>query len=476
MPAGSPPTGQARGDSRPMRRLLALLALAPLGLVGAGCVSAAAQASKAPQLSAAGQTLSWTASGREGVYRLATRVSGAHRTVSTVDGTTVTPTPVAGATVLYKVRATHTNSWSNEVSITYPVTKEKEPPKEEPPKEEPPKEEPPKEEPPKEEPPKEEPKEEEPLGEGAGHAKYSLNSATYFDRYGTAKYEPWVKAHVAQLEGYPPFSDKYINLFGLPVLGYHDSATEGQAPLTATSIEEYVAKVKRDAAVGYAGTFVDDVNWSLGYRDGSQSKSLEPELQELAKLIEAIRAEIPHGLIEINSQYHDIYRMYKEGNPYVLKAISQINLLCKEFGVGPTSGIATASDYENFLNFAGELQSKGVHITLAGDYKNNNVPTMEYNLATYFLINDGHDYVSGVAQTPENWWTGFDVQLGAALGPRERSGSGVWQRHFARGVVYTLEPGEATQTIRLGGPMHSAEWGTVESVTLSAGEGAVLVG
>jgi hypothetical protein len=38
-----------------------------------------------------------------------------------------------------------------------------------------------------------------------------------------------------------------------------------------------------------------------------------------------------------------------------------------------------------------------------------------------------------------------------------------------------VEPGAATQTIKLGKPMHSAEWGTVESVTLAAKQGAVLV-
>jgi hypothetical protein len=43
-------------------------------------------------------------------------------------------------------------------------------------------------------------------------------------------------------------------------------------------------------------------------------------------------------------------------------------------------------------------------------------------------------------------------------------------------MVYVVEPGAASQTIKLPRPMHSAEWGTVESLRLSAGQGAVLAG
>ena len=98
------------------------------------------------------------------------------------------------------------------------------------------------------------------------------------------------------------------------------------------------------------------------------------------------------------------------------------------------------------------------------------------SLATYFLVNDGGDFVNGVNQTPSAWWSGFDVALGAAYGSRQRSSSGAWTRQFSGGEAITVEPGASTQTIRLGKRMHSAEWGTVESVTLSAGQGAVLVG
>jgi hypothetical protein len=43
-------------------------------------------------------------------------------------------------------------------------------------------------------------------------------------------------------------------------------------------------------------------------------------------------------------------------------------------------------------------------------------------------------------------------------------------------VAYTVEPGAAAQTINLGKTMRSAQWGNVQSLTLAAGQGAVLAG
>jgi hypothetical protein len=128
------------------------------------------------------------------------------------------------------------------------------------------------------------------------------------------------------------------------------------------------------------------------------------------------------------------------------------------------------------MQYADYLRANGIHLTLTGDRFNTNVPTMEYNLATYFLINDGGDYVNGNDQMPGRWWNGFDVNLGSAAGPRERLPSGVWTRRFTGGIVYTLEPGAPTQTISLPRPMRSVEWGAVRSLTLAGGQGAVLLG
>ena len=305
-----------------------------------------------------------------------------------------------------------------------------------------------------------------------GAVKYRIDASSYFDRYARAC--GWIKAHLALYKGYPSFANRVVKC-GVPVIGYHDGATDGYAPLTPSRIASYVAKVKADASHGYAGTFMDDVNWTPGFRDGTQLQdSVEPEAGKLASLIEAVRRAIgPRGIIEMNSQLDDLWPLMKAHNANVNRALAKINLVTKEFGVAQ---IGSASSYRELFEYAAALHAKGVHLVMCGTYQNKTVPMMEWNQATYFLLNDGGDYVNGSHQYPRSFWAGFDVNLGEATSPRARSRLGLWSRHFTKGVVYSLEPGAATRTIRLPKAMHSAEWGTVTSVTLAAKQGAVLVG
>jgi hypothetical protein len=435
-------------------------------LVGLGALMpTAVQANPAPVLRAHGETLRWTAIPRHNVYELLTGARG-RETVRVVTGTTFRPRAVPGVRVLYRVKAAHDSSaWSNVVSITYRKAKKRVPLSAgglptigaRPPLVSPL---PINESPGKQEPPPE------------GRPKYRLDANTYFDPFATARYAPWVRTNVSMIKGYPPFSDVFLGLFGLPVIGYHDPATEGLAPLAPAGIDAYVNEIRLDRGLGYAGVFVDDANWSTGYNPSPGPRA------NLANLIEAIRSAEPGALIEMNSQYHDIWPLMKAHDPNVERALRFVNVVTKEFGVGPTAGITDAQDYAEFMQYVDALHAKGIHTTMTGDNRpgGTTVAVMEYNLATYFLINDGSDFVNGVNQFPTNEWPGFDVSLGGAMTNRERSPSGVWTRRFTGGVVYTVEPGAATQTIRLGKPMHSAEWGTVESVTLAAKQGAVLVG
>ena len=178
----------------------------------------------------------------------------------------------------------------------------------------------------------------------------------------------------------------------------------------------------------------------------------------------------------MNSQYHDIWPLMKAGDPNVAEALDDVDIVTKEFGVGPSAGINTGQDYREFFEYVDALHERGIDITMTGDPNADNVPTMEYNLATYFLIDEGGDYINGHDQTPGDWWRGLNVNLGTPLRARERLTGGLWRRRFSGGVVYTVEPGAAAKTITLPTPMRSAEWGEVQSLTLAAKEGAVLVG
>jgi hypothetical protein len=398
---------------------------------------------RAPILRARDEVLEWTRMGRSSTYKLLIRAPG-RREIVRVTGHTYRPAAIAGARVYFRVKAmARETTWSNPAAISYPRGDGE---------------------------PLERPygAEQSRQEGGTGQVKYRLDAASFFNPFAGAPYAPWVRAHVDLIKGYPAFADTFPGLFGLPVIGYHDPATEGQAPLGANEVEAYVAKVQRDVAHGYAGVFIDDANWSSPF-----PPSPGPPVN-LAHLIEAVRVAAPHALIEVNSQFHDIWPLIQGGNPELARVLSDIDEVCVEYGVGPTSGINTPGEYAEFMRYADTLHSKGIGLTLTGDREHVDVPTMEYNLATYFLINDGRDHVNGTEQTPEHWWSGFNVNLGNALGRRDRLPSGLWIRKFTGGAVYTLEPGAATQTVNLGKTMHSAQWGSVSSITLSGGQGAVL--
>ena len=433
------------------RKVSALLAVV-LASLGTSAVSAdVCQAKRSPVLRARGQVLVWSRAGRHNRYKLLIK-SHRKRAIAVVVGRSFRPRALPGATVSYRVKAAFNESaWSNPASITYAggeVQQER----------------------PREEQPEGQPSRQQAPAGGVGRVKYRLDAASYFDHFAAPQCVPCARAHIALIKGYPPFADSYLSLFGLPVIGYHDPATEGQAPLAQSGIEDYVGRVARDMRHGYAGVFVDDANWSAGFQPSPGPPA------NLANLIQAIRAAEPRAVIELNSQFHDIWPLMKAGDADVARALREVDLICKEFGVGPSAGILSGHDYGEFMQFADALHAKGIDLTLTGDRFNNNVPTMEYDLATYFLINDGGDYVSGTEQTPAAWWNGFDVNLGNSLGLRERLPGGVWTRRFSGGVVYAVEPQAPPQAIALGKTMHSAQWGDVRSLTLAAGQGAVLVG
>src|SRR5439155_26615013 len=139
---------------------------------------------------------------------------------------------------------------------------------------------------------------------------------------------------------------------GLPLVGYHDPATEGQAPLGPGEVATYVAEVRRDVQAGYSGVFIDDANWSAGFNPSPGPRA------NLANLIEAIRAAEPSALIEINSHFPDIWPLMRAGDPDVARALRDVTAVCVEFGVGPTSGIHTAQKYDEFIEYAAVLHAQ----------------------------------------------------------------------------------------------------------------------
>jgi len=295
----------------------------------------------------------------------------------------------------------------------------------------------------------------------AGLVKTRLDAKSEFDGFPVE----WFRG-LARTLSYPPGGDR-LAAAGTPTLAYHDAWTTWGSS-GATHINEYVAWVRRDKEHGYLGQFMDDVNFAGGNIAGTPA--------QYANLIEAVRAALgPQGVIEINAQMWDLKSML--GNPDVVRALKYVNVVTKEFNVDPRSGISSASKYNEYLEFVDGLHARGIGITNAGDSSYNSEADKEYNLASYLLVNTGMDFVGFAHQSPVSEYPALrGMNLGEQTLARTHLPSGLWTRTFTHGEAIVAPPG-TSGSVSLPRPM--ARIGVpvpVTSITLSGGQGAVLVG
>ena len=100
----------------------------------------------------------------------------------------------------------------------------------------------------------------------------------------------------------------------------------------------------------------------------------------------------------------------------------------------------------------------------------------EFGLAAWLLISDGTDMMSSdqLAWTaPDTWWTGYDLNLGAAQGPWSATDSLI-TRHFDCGMVVLNQPGEPTASYDIGAEATNLDGETMSSVSLAGGTAAIL--
>lgn len=302
---------------------------------------------------------------------------------------------------------------------------------------------------------------ERPVEGVAGLVKTRLDAKSEFDPFPIA----WFKG-LTRIMAYPPAADHYAAA-GIPTLAYHDAWTTWGAS-GATHVAEYVAWVKRDKEHGYLGQFMDDVNFAGGNIAGTPA--------QYANMIEAVRAALgPQGVIEINAQMWDLKSML--GNPDVQRALKYVNVVTKEYNVDPGSGISSASKFGEYLEFVDGLRAKGIGITNTGDSSYNSEADKEYSLASYLLINTGLDFIGFSRQSPISEYPALKgMSLGEQTQARTQSSSGLWTRIFTQGEAIVAPPG-TSGSVTLPRPMtRIGASSPVTSVTLSGGQGAVLIG
>jgi Hypothetical glycosyl hydrolase family 15 len=250
--------------------------------------------------------------------------------------------------------------------------------------------------------------------------------------------------------------------------------------------QAWIEELKSEVAKGYRGVFIDDVNMEMQVGNGNEETvaPIDPSTGRamtseawrgyMARFMQEVRAQLPDIEIAHNAiWYADEHAGTQD--PSIRAEIEAANYIFLERGAndsGLTGGEGQWSLHA-LLGYVDEVHALGRSVVMDGT--SGTPQGMAYNLASYFLVSDGSDAVSGDGQTPENWWSGWSVELGEALGPRY-TWSGLLRRDFAGGMVLVNQPGEATRTVSLPTPMENAEGVTVSSVTLGPGSGAILKG
>jgi hypothetical protein len=268
--------------------------------------------------------------------------------------------------------------------------------------------------------------------------------------------------------------------------------SEGTCPQYAADISNpayrqyWINNLKAEVAHGYKGVFVDDVNMEMKVGNGQEERVAPIDPSTGRPMTEdAWRGYMAHFMAEIREALPGVEIVHNAiwfadedagtANPDIKNEISAANYILLERGVndsGLTGGDGPWS-LNAFLSFIDQVHALGKGVVLGGDASD--PQGLEYNLAAYFLISTGNDAVSGGEQTPENWWAGWNVNLGEATGPRY-TWDNLLRRDFAGGMVLVNAPDEPTQTVTLSTPMRNVNGETVTSVTLPAGSGAILVG
>lgn len=248
----------------------------------------------------------------------------------------------------------------------------------------------------------------------------------------------------------------------------------------------YISQAQRLAGLGYKGIFVDDVDMDINTGDGAGAHvaPIDPRTgQEMtdsawkdyfASFMEALRAALPGIEIVHNSVWFAGGGAHDATNPSIVRQVRAADVVNIERGFndgGLTGGTGPWSVYA-LMRYIDNVHSYGARVILQS-YANN-VTAAEYNLAGYFLVNNGHDYVSTSFGTLQGqWWSGYDTNLGEAKGARYLW-NGVWRRDFSGGFVLLNEPGATTKTLNLGTSATTTSGTSVSSVTLGPAQGAVF--
>ncbi len=248
----------------------------------------------------------------------------------------------------------------------------------------------------------------------------------------------------------------------------------------------WISKVEKLYAKGYRGIFVDDVNleWRISNNSGDITKPIDPRTgaemtladyrRYFAELMERLRDALPDAEIAHNA----IWFASPADDPFIIRQMQAADYLVLERGV--SDGGIRAGDgkygFNSFLAYIDRAHALGASVIMLDD-DDDSKQTRDYELAFYYLVNQGKDMLSADGDrdrmAPGRFWSGYLTDLGAALGPRHEWQS-LLRRDFECGMVLLNGPDMPEVTVRLDGSYQDLSGKTVSSVTLNSASGEVL--
>ena len=157
-----------------------------------------------------------------------------------------------------------------------------------------------------------------------------------------------------------------------------------------------------------------NLQWPVDPRTGDDDDRAESWRRYMAEFMEQIRRELPGAEIVHNSLWFD-----GDADPYIRRQHDAADLIEIERGINDSGlrGGEGGVSLRTLFKLIDRLHAKGKGVML--DASAPTAAERMYGLAGYFLISAGRDAMGNYqAGTPEDWWSGYDTDLGEALGPR----------------------------------------------------------
>ena len=304
-------------------------------------------------------------------------------------------------------------------------------------------------------------------------------AVAYFDLYGVHTTDPLVSQHPEWILKDQSGNRMYINF---NCTG--STCSQYAFDFANASFRQYqISQISTMLSAGYLGVWLDNVDLQVQTSNASGTVSYPVDSttgqlmtasgweNHVASFTTQIRQAFPKATIIHNSIWY-AGTQPAGSDPYVQQEIQAADMINLERGVSDTNLTAGTGQYtlNSMLSFVDVVHSLGKKVNVQ-EYNFNG----DYGLAGYYLISSGLDALGNDAITPNNWWSGYDHELGTPLG-RRYDWYGLLRRDFTNGFVLLNPFKGASVTMSLGAIYTTTSNASVSSVTLAGGQAAVLFG